>query len=87
MLQRRHIVAIACGGFHTTALTETGGVYAWGGGYFGQLGHGDMLDRKTPKQLRGLGGIIVKQVSHIHDNIRVICTAKQLAGFGVGRDL
>lgn len=31
---------IACGGVHTCAVTQTGSLYAWGGGRVGQLGLG-----------------------------------------------
>ncbi|KAG9158892.1 hypothetical protein Leryth_025030 [Lithospermum erythrorhizon] len=31
---------VACGGVHTCAVTEKGGLYAWGGGQAGQLGLG-----------------------------------------------
>ena len=46
----RSLVA-SCGAFHTLALTEAGGVYAWGRGTGAQLGHGDRLDRLTPTRI------------------------------------
>ncbi|XP_073144500.1 ultraviolet-B receptor UVR8 [Henckelia pumila] len=33
---------VSCGGVHTCALTETGALYAWGGGVAGQLGLGPL---------------------------------------------
>jgi len=35
------ITSIACGSFHTLALTENGDVLSWGCGYYGQLGLGN----------------------------------------------
>ena len=37
-LENRVIIQIACGMFHTLALSEFGDVYAWGRGFEGQLG-------------------------------------------------
>ena len=39
-LDHVNIVAIACGGFHSMALTECGHVYTWGRADRGQLGNG-----------------------------------------------
>lgn len=55
-LKRKHIRDIACGSFHTLAVTETGDVYSWGIGERGQLGHGDLENRKTPWPILGLQG-------------------------------
>lgn len=33
------VLQVACGGFHTTVLTDTGRVYTWGDGRSGQLGN------------------------------------------------
>jgi alpha-tubulin suppressor-like RCC1 family protein len=41
-LEGTPIKDIACGGVHTCALTDRGGLYAWGGGNVGQLGLGPM---------------------------------------------
>jgi alpha-tubulin suppressor-like RCC1 family protein len=35
------VVQVACGGFHTLVLTDTGRVFAWGDGTRGQLGSGE----------------------------------------------
>ncbi|KAJ4814175.1 Regulator of chromosome condensation (RCC1) family protein [Rhynchospora pubera] len=50
------IVLVACGWRHTIALTERKNVFSWGRGTSGQLGHGDILDRNTPKMLEALSG-------------------------------
>jgi alpha-tubulin suppressor-like RCC1 family protein len=55
-LKRKHIRDIACGSFHTIAVTETGDVFSWGIGERGQLGHGDLENHKTPWPILGLQG-------------------------------
>lgn len=42
------VSAIECGAFFTLALTETGGLFAWGQGLFGVLGQNDEDNRFTP---------------------------------------
>ena len=46
-LHGKMVVGIAAGGFHTAAVIDNGNLFTWGGGYFGQLGHGDENDRKN----------------------------------------
>ena len=40
--------AIAAGGFHSCAVTRTGGVRCWGGNFDGQVGDGSLTDRTRP---------------------------------------
>jgi len=51
------IVAISAGAFHSIALSEDGGVLAWGLNIFGQIGDNTIwTDRFTPVQVVGVGG-------------------------------
>jgi RCC1 and BTB domain-containing protein len=53
-MQGKAVTFIAAGGFHTACIVDGGNLYTWGGGYFGQLGHGDETDRKSPKLVKGV---------------------------------
>jgi alpha-tubulin suppressor-like RCC1 family protein len=55
---------IACGAFHTVALTKKGEVYTWGQNENGELGHGDMEDReRTPTKVSSLSGVVVNHIA------------------------
>ena len=44
---------IACGARHSAAATsQPAGVWSWGWGKYGQLGHGDSLDRAVPTMVK-----------------------------------
>ncbi|KAL5145968.1 Ultraviolet-B receptor UVR8 [Glycine soja] len=48
------VVQISCGWRHTIAVTEKENVFSWGRGTNGQLGHGDTVDRNSPKIIEAL---------------------------------
>eukprot|EP00252_Welwitschia_mirabilis_P002528 TRINITY_DN12498_c0_g1_i2.p1 TRINITY_DN12498_c0_g1~~TRINITY_DN12498_c0_g1_i2.p1 ORF type:complete len:398 (-),score=71.95 TRINITY_DN12498_c0_g1_i2:131-1324(-) len=49
-----NIVQIACGGFHSLALSDDGKVFTWGHGGQGQLGHGSTHNVKVPQIVKAL---------------------------------
>nr|XP_031849691.1 probable E3 ubiquitin-protein ligase HERC4 isoform X1 [Nomia melanderi] len=48
------IVHIACGGYHSIAISKSGSVFAWGKNSFGQLGLNDTQNRNVPCRLKTL---------------------------------
>lgn len=50
VISQHRIVEIACGRFHSLALSASGEVFSWGSGSLGRLGYG-VLDQSTPKQV------------------------------------
>ncbi len=48
IFQGKGVRAVACGGFHSVALSDTGSVYCWGGGDKGQLGLGNDKSQTLP---------------------------------------
>ncbi|GJN03583.1 hypothetical protein PR202_ga21045 [Eleusine coracana subsp. coracana] len=63
-LSELKLIDIAAGGWHSTALTEDGEVYAWGRGEHGRLGFGDdKSSHMVPLKVEALAGEDIVQVS------------------------
>jgi len=57
-LRGRGIHFVACGGWHSCALTEKGECFMWGRGEYGRLGmRDDQTDKQRPTLLRIEGGV------------------------------
>ncbi|XP_076636822.1 HECT and RLD domain containing E3 ubiquitin ligase 4 isoform X2 [Colletes latitarsis] len=48
------IAFIACGGYHSIAISKSGAIFGWGKNTFGQLGLNNTQDRNIPCQLQTL---------------------------------
>ena len=62
-LEGSDLLQIACGGWHSAALTNTGEVFTWGSGRCGQLGHGDWASHRLPCVVHTLQGKEIAQVA------------------------
>jgi alpha-tubulin suppressor-like RCC1 family protein len=49
------VLMVACGDGHTAVVTEGGGVYTFGKGSYGQLGHGDEENQLAPRRVPAAG--------------------------------
>lgn len=47
-------MSLACGGYHTVAITDKGEMYSWGWNHFGQLGLEGHEDIKVPTLVSAL---------------------------------
>lgn len=57
---------VACGRYHSLAVTYDGRLFTWGQGVSGQLGHGSTVSTSTPTMVKGLCGVksVAGGVSH-----------------------
>jgi len=63
---------IAAGGVHSLALSETGQVWSWGWGIYGQLGHGDTRSLSAPRRIEAAPPAVV-QISAGHAHTLLVC--------------
>ncbi|KAJ1400970.1 Regulator of chromosome condensation, RCC1 [Sesbania bispinosa] len=61
-LENMHAKNISCGARHTALITEGGKVFCWGWNKYGQLGLGDVIDRKIPSEVT-IEGCVPKNVA------------------------
>eukprot|EP00945_MAST-04E_sp_MAST-4E-sp1_P002433 g2433.t1 len=50
----RRIKFVSCGADHTLCLDDNGGIYSWGLGNYGNLGHGDTKNQIKPRLIESL---------------------------------
>jgi E3 ubiquitin-protein ligase HERC4 len=62
-LRTQRISFIDCGEEHSAALTSDGGLFTWGAGMYGQLGHAKNVNEILPRRVFELMGNTVTQVS------------------------
>ncbi|RVE76160.1 hypothetical protein OJAV_G00005540 [Oryzias javanicus] len=62
-LRSQKVVYISCGDEHTAALTKNGGLFTFGDGSRGQLGHGSSNNELLPRRVMELMGTEVSQIT------------------------
>jgi alpha-tubulin suppressor-like RCC1 family protein len=76
---------VACGAEHTVCLTEEGGVFSFGSGQYGQLGHGSKSDEQLPRKIIELMGTEVTQIEcGKKHTLAFVPTRGRLYAFGLG---
>ncbi|KAL2239967.1 UNVERIFIED_CONTAM: PH, RCC1 and FYVE domains-containing protein 1 [Sesamum indicum] len=84
-LGNTNIELVACGEYHSCAVTLSGDLYTWGEGHFGLLGHGNEVSHWVPKRVNGpLEGIHVSSIACGPWHTAVVTSAGQLFTFGDG---
>ncbi|KAF7247412.1 putative E3 ubiquitin-protein ligase HERC4 [Varanus komodoensis] len=84
-LRSQKIVYISCGEDHTATLTKEGGVFTFGAGGYGQLGHNSTGHEINPRKVFELMGNIVTQIAcgRQHTSAFVPSTGR-IYSFGLG---
>ena len=62
-LKAQKIAYVSLGDDHSAVITEEGGLFTWGAGMYGQLGHGSNNNEVLPKKVFELMGTKITQVS------------------------
>lgn len=86
-LRSQRVRYVTAGEYHTAALTEDGGVFTFGWGNFGQLGHNSNSDECNPKKVFELMGQVVTQVAcgRFH-TLAYVASSGKLFSFGSGEN-
>lgn len=71
ILNRLVLHSISFGAGHCAAVTDTGLVYTWGQGRYGQLGHGDETDRIIPQPVSGINGKVKAVSASFYHNVAI----------------
>ncbi len=70
VLSGKTIVAVACGQYHTLALSSDGLIYSWGYSLYGELGDGAVAQRNSPVAVDTSGFLATKTVTAIDCGLR-----------------
>jgi alpha-tubulin suppressor-like RCC1 family protein len=62
-LQQQKVAYGACGEKHSVVITIEGGVFSFGSGMHGQLGHNSTNDELLPRKISELMGSEVSQIA------------------------
>ncbi|PWA22073.1 hypothetical protein CCH79_00010338 [Gambusia affinis] len=80
------VLQVACGGSHTVALTDSGGVYSFGLGQFGQLGLGTFVfESQLPRPVQRVQAGRPTRVTCGESHTAVLTDTGLLYSFGDGR--
>lgn len=85
-LEKRCITQIACGGYHSLALTDKGEVLSWGHGGHGQLGHPSIKNQQVPLIIEALANENIVYVTCGGSSSAAITDKGKLYMWGNARD-
>ncbi|TMS22954.1 putative E3 ubiquitin-protein ligase HERC3 [Larimichthys crocea] len=82
-LRSQKVVHISCGDEHTAALTKDGGLFTFGDGSWGQLGHGSTNNELLPRRVLELMGTEVSQITcGRHHTLAFVPSSGMVYAFG-----
>ncbi|CAH2105537.1 unnamed protein product [Euphydryas editha] len=85
-LATKNVIQIACGSYHSIALTNNGELYTWGANTHGQCGLGTKSNKETtPQQITSLLGIPIAMIACGSNH--TFALSKSGAVFGWGRNM
>uniref|UniRef100_A0A8C1RKY6 HECT and RLD domain containing E3 ubiquitin protein ligase 4 n=1 Tax=Cyprinus carpio TaxID=7962 RepID=A0A8C1RKY6_CYPCA len=84
-LRSQRVVYISCGEDHTAVLTKEGGVFTFGAGGYGQLGHNTTNNEVNPRKVFELMGSVVAQIACGRQHtLAFIPSSGKIDSFGLG---
>ncbi|XP_037533808.1 probable E3 ubiquitin-protein ligase HERC4 [Nematolebias whitei] len=84
-LRSQKVIYVSCGEDHTAALTKEGGVFTFGAGGYGQLGHNSTNHEINPRKVFELMGNVVTQIACGRQHTLAFTPASgKMDSFGLG---
>ncbi|XP_077073484.1 putative E3 ubiquitin-protein ligase HERC4 isoform X1 [Siphateles boraxobius] len=84
-LRSQRVIYICCGEDHTAALTKEGGVFTFGAGGYGQLGHNTTNHEVNPRKVFELMGNVVAQIACGRQHtLAFVPSSGKIDSFGLG---
>ncbi|XP_013200731.1 probable E3 ubiquitin-protein ligase HERC4 [Amyelois transitella] len=82
-LATKHVIQIACGFYHSVALTINGDLYSWGANSYGQCGLGTMTNKEMkPQQITSLYGVPIALIACGSNHTFVLSKSGAVFGWG-----
>lgn len=83
VLATKHVIQIACGAYHSIALTNNGDLYSWGANSYGQCGLGTMSNKEMiPQLISSLAGVPIGLVACGNNHTFVLSKSGAVFGWG-----
>ncbi|XP_064418774.1 probable E3 ubiquitin-protein ligase HERC4 isoform X2 [Latimeria chalumnae] len=84
-LRSQKVVHVSCGEDHTAVLTKEGGVFTFGAGGYGQLGHNCTSHEINPRKVFELMGSVVTQIACGRQHtLAFVPSSGRIYSFGLG---
>ncbi|XP_059046133.1 probable E3 ubiquitin-protein ligase HERC4 isoform X2 [Achroia grisella] len=82
-LATKNVVQVACGSFHSIALTNSGDLYSWGANSYGQCGLGIFTSKEMkPRQITSLLGVPIALIACGSNHTFVLSKSGAVFGWG-----
>ncbi|XP_072939555.1 probable E3 ubiquitin-protein ligase HERC4 isoform X2 [Epargyreus clarus] len=82
-LATKNVIQIACGAYHSVALTNNGDLYSWGANSYGQCGLGTITNKETtPQPITSLLGVPIALIACGSNHTFVLSKSGAVFGWG-----
>ncbi|XP_028027224.1 probable E3 ubiquitin-protein ligase HERC4 isoform X3 [Bombyx mandarina] len=82
-LATKNVIQVACGAYHSVALTNSGDLYSWGANSYGQCGLGTISNKEmSPQHISSLIGVPIALIACGNNHTFVLSKSGAVFGWG-----